>query len=155
MLRKVMICFALFWILLGCLCGFYLGLQHENFAKDMARITDTGDLTAFWNRWSGWKSRTAAHSHALCTAFVVMLVGLALPYMRLSRPIRWIMGVGLIVGVILGSVFEWLYVVPLMIVGNVVFILMVLVAFVGAVLGPAEAEESRSAAFLGSSAAQG
>jgi len=138
MVRKVMISFALFWICLWCICGVYLGMTRQAFAQDMGQIAASGDLAAFWRAWSSAKAETTAHSHALCASFVLMLIGLAMPYMGYSEPMKWVVGVCLIVAVVLSSVFQWLGVLPPMMIGNLLLVVMVLVSLAGAVMGPSQ-----------------
>jgi len=135
---KVMITFGLIWIFIWCVVGLSLGVGYKAYALKMGDFAEQGNLVEFWKTFSSWKSRSVAHSHALCITFVLILVALTMPYIKLADNIKWITGLLLIIGVVLASIFDWFKFLPLMIVGDILIIAMVLVSFIGALKGVKE-----------------
>jgi len=132
---KVMIALALLMIFAWCIVGLYLGIGHPAYNSKMAELAEQGNLTGFWDTFSSWKSRAAAHSHALCLSFLLILIALAMPYIGFSDKIKWIIGLLLIIGVGLFGVSDWFKWIPLIKIGGVLIITMVLVSFIGALIG--------------------
>lgn len=132
-MRKILFAFGLLWILLWCIVGIYLGIQHESYIKDMEKFAQANDLSKFWDTQNAWKTKTSSHSHALCLSFLLLLMTLILPYMGLSDKLKNILGVILIVGVVLASVFEWFAVIPLMVIGELLVIIAIVISLIGVI----------------------
>ena len=132
---KVMIALALLMIFAWCIVGLQLGMGHHAYSSKMAELAEQGNLIEFWNTFSSWKGYTSAHSHALCTSFVLILIALAMPYIGFSDKIKWITGLLLIIGVGLFGISHWFTWIPLMIISGVLIIAMVLMSFIGALRG--------------------
>ena len=131
-IERVMIAVGLIWLFVWCLCGFYLGVLHEPYLKEMKSLAEEGNLTGFWQSFSSWKVKSSVHSHALCLSFLLILVGLAMPHIRFGNTLKLIFGTVLIVGVIISPIFQWFQIKPGMIIGNILIVAMVLAFFIGA-----------------------
>jgi len=132
---KVMIAFSLIWIFVWCIAGFYLGMTHLAYNNKMAELAKQGNLVDFWNTFSAWKHHSVAHAHAIGTSFILILIALVMPYIKFSDKVKWTIGLLLIIGVALYSIFDWFFFDPLLIAGGILIVAMVLVSFIGALRG--------------------
>ena len=134
-MRKVLIAFGLIWVFVWCGVGFYLGPQYIPHVREMEKLAQEGNLVEFWSTWNAWKMHATSHAHALCLSFLVIIVALVMPDMRFSDKTKKILGVLLIVGVVLSSIFEWFHFLPLRVPGEILVVAMVLMGSIGIIKG--------------------
>ena len=134
-MRRIMIAFGLIWIFVWCGVGFYLGSQHLPHIQYMERLAQEGNLVEFWSTMNMWKLRASSHSHALAFASILILVALVLPDMRFSDRTKNVLGILLIAGVVLSSIFGWFLFLPLVVLGELLVVAMVLMSFIGIMRG--------------------
>ena len=132
---KVMIALALLMIFAWCIVGLYLGIGHPAYNSKMAELAEQGNLIEFWNTFSSWKGHTVPHAHGIGTSFVLILIALSMPYIEFSDKTKWIIGLLLIIGVGLFGVSDWFKWIPLIKIGGALIVTMVLVSFIGALIG--------------------
>ena len=100
-MNRILMAFGLLWLFVWCVAGFYIGSQHMHHIQEMGELSHEGNLVGFWNTLSAWKMSTSIHSHALCFAFLLILMALVMPSMRYSDKSKKILGLILILGVML------------------------------------------------------
>ncbi len=130
-MKRTLIAFGLFWIIVSSFLGMYLGMESESYNSNMTEISQKGDLAAYWNIWSTWKSQSNTHAHALGLALVVLLTGAVLSELNLTDKMVKIMGILLISGTVFASIFQFIYVVPLMALGDVLILAGLVIALIG------------------------
>jgi len=119
----------------GHILGFYLGSQHMPHIQEMEKLAQEGNLVEFWNTMNVWKLRASSHSHALGFTSLLILVALVMPDMRFSDRAKKVLGILLIVGVVLSTIFGWFLFLPLVLLGEVLVVSMVLMSFIGIMRG--------------------
>ena len=134
-MAKVMIAFGLVWLFVWCLVGFIMGAGQAVYRDKMAELAKQGGLIEFWRTFSTHKSHSLAHSHALCNGFLLILVGLAMPYIAFSDKTKQVIGLLLIIGVVIFGIFDWFFFMPLLIVASILIIVTVLLSSIGALRG--------------------
>ena len=134
-MRKILIAFGLIWVFVWCGVGFYLGSQHMPHIQEMEKLAQEGNLVEFWNTMNVWKLRASSHSHALGFTSLLILVALVMPDMRFSDRAKKVLGILLIVGVVLSTIFGWFLFLPLVLLGEVLVVSMVLMSFIGIMRG--------------------
>ncbi len=127
--------FGLCYLFLWCFVGLYLGLKHESHVEELESSAKKGSLTDYFGIWSAWKMHAGAHAHALLLALICIIVALIMPQMGLADMAKTILGVLLIVGTILASVFHWFYFKPLVGLGSVLFLFGILMSIIGFIRG--------------------
>ena len=75
-MRTVLIAFGLMWVFVWCGVGFYVGSQHTPYIQQMEALAQEGNLEELWSTMNAWKMHATSHSHALCLAFLLILVAL-------------------------------------------------------------------------------
>ena len=134
-MRKILIAFGLIWVFVWCGVGYYLGSQHMPHIQEMEKLAQEGNLVEFWNTMNVWKLRASSHSHALGFTSLLILVALVMPDMRFSDRAKKVLGILLIVGVVLSTIFGWFLFLPLVLLGEVLVVSMVLMSFIGIMRG--------------------
>jgi len=137
-MQKKLIAFGLIWLLLFCVVGFVIGIQHADYTEEIEEIAAENNLEEYWASWSDWKAQAVSHAHALCFATIAILLGLIIPLINFGESTINVMGWLLIIGVILASVFELYKVLPLMVIGH----LLIMIALVIAIIGAFKSEET-------------
>jgi len=130
-MRKVLFVFALSWIVLFCLLGVYLGVGLAAYLGEARAALEAQEFSRFLEIQAAWKQKTSAHAHALCLSFLTLFLALLMPHMALSGRVRVILGVFLIVGTVLASIFGWIGFPPVMAAGDLLVILATLLALWG------------------------
>lgn len=113
--------------------GFVLGVQHDGYTEEMEEIAAANNLEDCWATWSDWKAQAASHAHAISFAIIAVILGLVVPSINLSDKTINVMGWLVILGAILGSVFELYKVLPLMIIGQTMIIVGLLIGIIGVI----------------------
>jgi len=103
--------------------------------QEMEKLAQEGNLVEFWNTMNVWKLRASSHSHALGFTSLLILVALVMPDMRFSDRAKKVLGILLIVGVVLSTIFGWFLFLPLVLLGEVLVVSMVLMSFIGIMRG--------------------
>jgi len=132
---KMLVGFALIWIVLGCVLGFVLGAVQTKYLQNMQEFAQSNNLSGFWAEMSSWKHYSGAHSHGLCLATVAFLIGLAMVaevIKRLQGVTSWLLAIGTVT-MSLGEIF---IVVPMMVIGGIMFIIALVLAFIAMWLKP-------------------
>lgn len=137
-MRKALFVFGLLWVVLFCLLGVYLGFRFSGYAAEVQAALKGQDLARFFALQTSWKHKTSAHAHALCLSFLTLFLALLMPHMALSGKAKVALGVLLIVGVVLASVFGWLFVPPAMATGEILVILAAILGLAGLLRGRIE-----------------
>ena len=130
-MKRTIIAFGLLWIIIWCVFGLFLSIQAVPYLEKVQTMAQEGNLEACWGSYSVWKANTNTHAHSLCLSFIAILVGFIIPETGLSDKSQKILGILLITGVVLASIFQLLWVLPVMILGDVLVIVAVLMSFVG------------------------
>ena len=143
---KVLIGFALLCLIIWCVVGFYIGSSSEGYHQKMAEYAGNRDLEQFWATFSAWKSHTVAHAHGLCLSMVAFLIGLSMAVraINVSKKFSAALTIVFIAGIALASVADWFGVVPLVIIGDTLFIIALVAAFVGLFIRPTKASPDGS-----------
>ncbi len=141
-MRKILLAFGLFWVFLWCLVGFYIGAQHIPHIQKMETLAREGNLVGFWSTMNMWKLHASIHSHALGFSFILILVALVMPELGFSDRTKKVLGILLIVGVVLSTIFGWFLFLPLVLLGELLVVAMVLVSFLGIMRGTGEKSEA-------------
>jgi len=134
-MRKILIAFGLIWVFVCCGVGFFLGSQHLPHIQEMEKLAREGNLVEFWSTMNVWKLHASSHSHALGFAFILVLVALVMPDMRFTERAKKVLGVLLVVGVVLSTIFGWFLFLPLVLLGEILIVAMVLMSFIGIMRG--------------------
>jgi len=130
-MRKTLLIFGLSWIVLFCLLGVYLGVGFTAYTREAQAALEAQEFSRFLEVQASWKHKTSAHAHALCLSFLTLFLALLMPHMVLSGKVKVVLGVLLIVGTVLASIFGWIYVPPVMAVGDILVILATILALWG------------------------
>ena len=109
--------------------------------QEMEKLAQEGNLEEFWSTMNAWKMHATSHSHALCFASLLILVALVMPDMRFSDRAKKVLGVLLIVGVVLSTIFGWFHFLPLIVLGETLVVAMVLMSFIGIMRGLRETDK--------------
>ena len=125
---KVLIGFALIWIIIGCIIGFVMGINQKAYLAGMEQYANDGNLAGFWTCFEAWKAHSVAHSHGLCLSMVAFLVGLAMTA-NVIRDFRILVMCLLIIGVSLASISDLFKAVPGIVIGDSLFIIGLCLAF--------------------------
>lgn len=133
--EEKLIAFGLLWVLVGCLVGMYLGLLHPPHIDKMNKIAQQGDLAQLWNNWQAWKTHAVCHTHILCFAFLSILIGLAMPEMKITDKTKNILGILYIIGVVFYSIFGWFNFLPVVVPASILIVVGVIMSFIGVVKG--------------------
>ena len=141
-MKKTLIAFGLIWVFVWCIVGMYMGSQYGPYADAMDRLSREGNLAELWDTWNAWKMHAVSHTHAICFAFVSILVALVMPEMRFSDKTKKILGVLLILGVAFHGIFGWFHFHPVMVPAGILVVAMVLMSFVGIMRGPGGKQEA-------------
>lgn len=141
-MRRILIAFGLMWVFVWCWVGFYLGSQHLPHIEEMEKLAREGNLVEFWSTMNIWKLRASSHSHSLGFASILILVALVMPDMSFSDGTKKALGVLLIVGVALSSIFGWFLFLPLVLIGEILVVAVVLMGFLGVLRGLRETSEA-------------
>ena len=134
-MTTVLSVFGLCYLFGWSFVGLYLGLKHESHLEELESSAKKGNLTDYFGTWSAWKMHAGAHAHALLLALICIIVALIMPQIGLTDMAKTILGVLLIVGTVLASVFHWFYFKPLVGLGSVLFLIGILMTIVGFVKG--------------------
>jgi len=132
-MKRTLIIFGMFWLLVFGAYGLYMGFQDDIHEEQMEALAEAGNLESFWEAWEGWKVLANAHAHALGFAILALLFGLAFEEIHLSDKLKQIMGLLLIVGSIVSSVFQVFYSENLLGLGHLLVFFAIVLVFVGAI----------------------
>ena len=127
--------FGLCYLFVWCIVGLYLGFKHESHREALESSAKKGNLADYFGIWSAWKMHAGAHAHALLLALICIVVALLMPQIVLADTAQNILGILLIVGTILASVFHWFYFKPLLALGSVMFLIGFLMTLIGFIKG--------------------
>jgi len=131
----VLTVFGLCSLFAWSLVGMFLGHAHESHLKELESSAKKGNLADYFSRWSTWKTHAGSHGHALLQALICIIVALIIPQMGFGDMAINILGVLLIVGSIVASIAHWFYFIPLIALGNVLFLIGILMSTVGFIRG--------------------
>lgn len=137
-MRKALFIFGLSWIILFCLLGVYLGVRFAAYTREAQAALNAQEFSRFLEIQTSWKHKTSAHAHALCLSFLALFLALLMPHMALSGKAKVVLGVLLLAGTVLASIFGWVYVPPVMAVGDILVILATVLALWGILRGKVE-----------------
>ncbi|MBC7217662.1 MAG: hypothetical protein H5U36_05835 [Candidatus Caldatribacterium sp.] len=130
-MRKTLLIFGLSWIILFCLLGVYLGVRSTAYIKEIQAAIEAQEFSRFLELQASWKHKTSAHAHALCLSFLTLFIALLMPHMVLPGKVKVLLGILLIIGMVLASIFGWVHVPPVMAVGDILIILGTILALWG------------------------
>lgn len=142
---KVMITVGLLWLLVGCIYGLYLTQLQGSFVNEMKTLAEKGDLVEFWKTFRAWKIKCIlSHDHILCFSYILILTGLAMPYIRFGENLKTLLGLLLIVSAIMSPIFVLVFKFkPGMVIANILITAIVLVYAIGALIGLGVKEEPK------------
>ena len=127
--------FGLCYLFVWSFIGLYLGFKHEPHLEELESSAKKGNLADYFSTWSAWKIHAGSHAHALLLALICIIVALIMPQMGLAEITKIILGILLIAGTVLASVFHWFYFKPLLGVGSVLFLIGILMSIIGFIKG--------------------
>ena len=131
----ILIKFGLGYLFVWCVVGLYLGFKHDSHRQALESSAKKENLADYFATWSAWKMHAGAHAHALLLALICIIVALLMPQIGFADTTRNILGILLIVGTILASIFHWFYFKPLLALGSIMFLIGFLMALIGFIKG--------------------
>ncbi|TKJ47595.1 hypothetical protein CEE34_03040 [Candidatus Aerophobetes bacterium Ae_b3a] len=134
-MTTVLSIFGLCYLFAWCFVGLYLGFKHESHSEALESSAKKGNLADYFAIWSVWKMHAGAHAHALLLALICIIVALLMPQIGLADTAKNILGILLMVGTILASIFHWFYFKPLLGLGSIMFLIAVLMTLIGFIKG--------------------
>jgi len=101
--------------------------------KNMEEYAKEGNLAQLWSTFESQKVHSVAHAHAICYSCVAFLVGLAMVAEVIGYPPGFQIALALwyAVGVVLASIGDWLHFIPIIVVGNILFLTATITSFIG------------------------
>lgn len=135
-MKRTLIIFGMFWLLVFCAYGLYMGFEGIAHEEQMEEIAEAGELESFWETWEDWKGLANAHAHALGFAILALLFGLLFDEIHLADKLKQIMGFLLITGSVLASVFQVVYVMALIGLGDLCVLVAIFMGFIGVIKKP-------------------
>ena len=131
--------FALLWIIVGCILGFFLGADSLQYAGEVTRKAADNDLAGVVNALLERTNAVSPHSHWLCLSMVTLAIALLVEtkiIRKFSEETTTALALVFIVIVVMTTGGSYLHVLPLQIVGDGLFTAMCLIWFFGIVLKP-------------------
>lgn len=145
--QRVLLTWGTIWLLVWLIGGMCIGPQAES-SKDAKKThlvealkqVSAGDmqkaeaeLTAGIEAEEKFNTRTTAHSHALGLVLIVLVFGLAQPFLGLPEKVKNIFACLLIVGTLLMPVGILFKITAVLIIGAALTIISVLVTLIGVI----------------------
>ncbi|MGQ9623192.1 MAG: hypothetical protein ACUVTO_07150 [Candidatus Caldatribacteriaceae bacterium] len=130
-MRKTLFIFSLSWVVLFCLLGVYLAIRSTAYTREIKAALEAQEFSRFLELQASWKHKTSAHAHALCLSFLTLLLAFLMPHMVLSGKVKVLLGIFLVIGTVLASIFGWIHVPPVMAAGDILVILATILALWG------------------------
>ncbi len=133
MVGNLLIIGAFTWIILWSIYGLKLGTEHLPWLAQMKGLSKGSSLSEFWDMFDGFKVKSGAHAHATNFALIAFLVGLAmhLELIVFSSPVLLTLSIVMLLGIVLAGIGGLTRQVALMIPGNVLFLISLIICFIG------------------------
>lgn len=134
-MKELMIGAGLFMIVLNSFRGFMLGVKHEAHVELLRNLIAKKKLEEYEIARGQWQWRKAVHAHGMLLSMVTIVIGLLVPSMNCPGWFIAVMGGMLIVAPIAWSIFGWWFYKPLLGLGDILFILGILMGAAGYFFG--------------------
>lgn len=130
-MKKTILLFGLLWVFLYCLFGLYLGMRFSPIMQSLQAASMQGDLAQFWAVYHDWNEIQSIHTHGLGFGILTVLLAIIWDEIKLSSKGKNAIGIILISGIIINSVFSFIKVVPALVLGDILIIAAILLSLVG------------------------
>ena len=130
-MKEVMIGSGLIGIVLNSFRALMMGLRHEAHVELLQNLIAEKNFREYEVARGQWQWRKAVHAHGMLLSMVTIVVGLLVPSMNCPGLFVVVMGTFLIVPQITWSIFGWWFHRPLLGLGDVLFVLGVIMGTVG------------------------
>ena len=130
-MKEIMIGSGLFGIVLNSFRALMMGLRHEAHVELLQNLLAEKNFQQYEVARGQWQWRKAVHAHGMLLSMVTIVVGLLVPSMNCPGLFIAVMGTFLIVPQITWSIFGWWFHRPLLGLGDVLFVLGVIMGTVG------------------------
>ena len=130
-MKEIMIGAGLFSIVLNSFRAFMMGLRHEAHVELLQNLIAEKKFEEYEVTRGQWQWRKAVHAHGMLLSIVTIVVGLLVPAMSCPGWFIVVMGTLLIVPQVTWSIFGWWFHRPLLGLGDILFILGVIMGTVG------------------------
>ncbi|MBC9784248.1 hypothetical protein H1S01_06955 [Heliobacterium chlorum] len=132
-MRRTLLVFGLFGVLVYCIYGYYLGYQHGVFEALIKQAVADNSLALYWDATSRWNRINAQHAHGIGFSILVLLAGLMWNEVWFSEKIKRYLGFALIGGCVSANLAIAVYYIPVMILGEVILLICLGATLVGIV----------------------
>lgn len=134
-MKELMIGAGLLLIVLNSFRGVMLGWRHEAHVELLRDLIAEKKYEEYETARGQWQWRKAVHAHGMVLSMVTIVVALLVPSMNCPHWFIAVMGALLIMAPIAWSVFGWWYHKPLLGLGDIFFLLGVLMGTGGYLSG--------------------
>ena len=129
-MKRVIILFGLLWLILFSMAGIFIQFQQQAIHAKMELDLHAGNLQQYLTAKSNCDSIDEAVEGAASLSILALIIGLILSERRLPERYNKIIGLFLIPGVVLATLFKWLDNIPLMVMGNALIAVALLLTLV-------------------------
>lgn len=130
-MNEILVLFGFSWIIIGTLLGLFLAFLHEPHVESLAELAAQGNLLEYHKKLDAFKWKATAHAHGLLFSMICILVGLVMPSMDYSDTTLNILGSLLVFATISWTIFGFLFLKPLLALGDVLFFCAIIMTVIG------------------------
>ena len=129
-MKRVIILFGLLWLILFSMVGIFIQFQQQAMHVKMELDLRSGNIQQYLTQKSNCESPDETIEAAASLSILALIIGLILSERRLPEQHNKIIGLFLIPGVALATLFKWLDNIPLMVMGNALIAVALLLTLV-------------------------